>query len=414
VDFIIISELLITLAAALLVGELFERIRLPAVAGEILSGIIIGPTLLGLVTPNDALNSISSIALFFIIFHIGFEVKTQMVKGKIIGASILSITSFVIPLILTTLASLFLFQFGFQANIIIALAISVPSISIVSVLVFRYNLIHTSTGQIILASVTISDILGFIILAAVVSSLRSTLDIIAKTFIFIVCFVILDWILNSRPAAFQQFLEKAGKLFKREDFAYAFLIIAALTVAVIFQDMGLSYILGAFFAGLIMHDGLIGRKAFDRISQTLSTMNAAFFIPLFFGFAGLEVSLQGISGLLYVKLAMIIALALTVGVTLTYYASKKLQRNKINLLPKQVAAILGGRGAIGIAIATVALNMSLLNETGFSLIILATLIMSLAIPFITGNVKKQPASEAQAATPESSLGTQTKVHGGQT
>jgi Kef-type K+ transport system membrane component KefB len=236
-----------------------------------------------------------------------------------------------------------------------------------------------------------------------------------ETFIFIVSFVVLDWILNSRPAAFQQFLEKASKLFKREDFAYAFLIIAALTVAVIFQRMGLSYILGAFFAGLIVHDGLIGRKAFDRISQTLSTMNAAFFIPLFFGFAGLEVSLQGISGILYVKLAVLIASALAVGVSVTYYVSKKLQRVRINLLPKQVAAILGGRGAIGIVIATVALNMSLLNETGFSLIILATLIMSLAIPFITGNVKKQPTPEAQEATgPESSLGTQTKVHGGQT
>jgi Kef-type K+ transport system membrane component KefB len=414
-DFIIISELLITLAAALLVGELFEQIRLPAVAGEILSGMIIGPTLLGLVTPNDSLNSISSIALFFIIFHIGFEVKTQMVKGKIMAASILSVTSFLLPLILTTVASLVLFQFGFQANIVIALAISVPSISIVSVLVIRYNLLHTSTGQLILASVTISDVISFIILAAVVSSLRSTLAIIVETFIFIVSFVVLDWILNSRPAAFQQFLEKASKLFKREDFAYAFLIIAALTVAVIFQRMGLSYILGAFFAGLIVHDGLIGRKAFDRISQTLSTMNAAFFIPLFFGFAGLEVSLQGISGILYVKLAVLIASALAVGVSVTYYVSKKLQRVRINLLPKQVAAILGGRGAIGIVIATVALNMSLLNETGFSLIILATLIMSLAIPFITGNVKKQPTPEAQEATgPESSLGTQTKVHGGQT
>jgi Kef-type K+ transport system membrane component KefB len=192
--------------------------------------------------------------------------------------------------------------------------------------------------------------------------------------------------LNRKPEAFQQLLARSSRFFKREDFAFVFLIIVALSVSVIFQNMGLSYILGSFFAGLIVHDGIIGRKPFGRISQTLSTMNRVFFIPLFFGFAGLEVMLSGIDYFFYVGLAVLIAIALGVGVSLTYYASKKMLQNKMDIAPKQVAGILGGRGAIGIVIATVAFSEGSLNESVFSLIILATLIMSLAIPFLAGKI----------------------------
>ncbi len=105
----IITDVLIVLAAALLVGELFEQFHLPSVVGEILSGMLIGPSLLGLVTADDALKAVSSIALFFIIFHIGFEMKTQMIQGKIRIASLFSITSFLVPLALMLLCSFIFF-----------------------------------------------------------------------------------------------------------------------------------------------------------------------------------------------------------------------------------------------------------------------------------------------------------------
>ncbi|MCW4011114.1 MAG: cation:proton antiporter [Candidatus Bathyarchaeota archaeon] len=389
----IITDVLIVLAAALLIGELFERFSLPSVVGEILSGMIIGPSMLGLVAADDAIRAVSSIALFFIIFHIGFEMRTQMVRSKLFVASLLSVTSFLVPLALMVLAALFLFPFGTEESFIVALAISVPSISIISVLVCQYNLLRSTTGQIILSSVTISDLLAFVILVGVVRPLESTLTIVSEITIFVFVFLILDWILNRKPDAFQQLLVSSSRFFRREDFSFVFLIIVALTVSVIFQSMGLSYILGAFFAGLIVHDGLIGRKAFGRISQTLSTMNKVFFIPLFFGFAGLEVMLGSIDSFFYVGLTVLIVIALGVGVSLTYYASKKTLHTKLDIAPKQVAGILGGRGAIGIVIATVAFSEGSIKEAGFSLVILATLIMSLAIPFLAGKIIQSKKSE---------------------
>jgi Kef-type K+ transport system membrane component KefB len=389
----IITDVLIVLAAALLVGELFERFHLPSVIGEILSGMIIGPSLLGLVRADDPLRAVSSIALFFIIFHIGFEMKTQMIQGKIRIASLFSITSFLVPLALMLGVALFFFPFGTEANFILALAIAVPSLSIVSVLILQYNLLETATGQIILASVTISDILAFIILAGIVRSPESTLTIILEITVFIVAFTIFDAILNRRPKVVQSILLRSSRFFRRPDFAFALLIIVALLISVIFQSIGLSFILGAFFAGLIVHDGLIGRKASDRISQTLSTMNSIFFVPLFFGFAGVEVMLAGISSVYYFGLAVLIAMALGIGVSLTYLFSRKVLPSKMEIAPRQLAGILGGRGAIGIVIATVAFSEGSLNESGFSLVILATLIISLIVPFLAGRIIKKNKKE---------------------
>ena len=382
--FSIITDILILLATALLLGELFERFRLPSVVGELLGGIIIGPSLLGLVIADDPLRDVSSIALFFIIFHIGFEMRTKMIQGKIRVASLFSITSFLVPLILTSLAALFFFPFGTQENFILALAIAVPSLSIVSVLIWQYKLLQTTTGQIILASVTISDVLAFVLLASILRPFENTLTITFEILVFMVIFIALDALLNRRPEGFQKLLSRMSGFFRRTDFAFALLIVVALVVSVIFQSMGLSFILGAFFAGLIVHDGLIGRKACDRISQTLSSMNNIFFVPLFFGFAGVEVILAGIDYLFFVGLALLIAIALGVGVSLTYFVSKKVLHSKFDVVPKQLAGILGGRGAIGIVIATVAFSEGYMSEAGFSLVIIATLVMSLTIPFLAG------------------------------
>ncbi len=382
--FSIITEILIVLAAALLLGELFERFRLPAVIGEILSGMIIGPSLLGLVVADESFRAISSIALFFIIFHIGFQMKTQMIHGRIQVASLFSITSFMIPLGWMALAAPLFFPFSITESLVLALAIAVPSLSIVSVLIYQYNLLKTTTGQTILASVTISDVLAFIFLAGIIRPIESTLTISVEIFLFIVFYAILDAVLNWKPQFFQNLISRSSGFFKRQDFAFALLLVIALLVSVVFQNMGLSFILGAFFAGLILHDGFIGRKACDRISQTLSTMNNIFFIPIFFGFAGVEVVLAGIDSLYFVGMALLITIALGIGITLTYIVSKKYLHAKVDIAPKQLAGLLGGRGAIGIVIATVALSEGFLSQVGFSLVIVATLIFSLIIPFLTG------------------------------
>ncbi len=370
------------LAFAVIIGEIFEQFGLPSVAGELLSGIILGPTVLGIIQPNDQIQALSSIALFFIIFHIGVELETQSLRAHVHKAALISVTSLIVPLVLALVISLATLPFGYAADFVFALAIAVPSISIISVLVMQYRILEQESGRIILASTVIADVVAFILLAGISLSVQSTLSVIIYTLVFTACFIAVDYLLNSRPEVVQKSLRRIGRLLKREDISYAMLIVLGLIVAFFFELIGISYIIGAFFAGLIIHDGLVGKKTFKTISTTLTRMNRAFFIPIFFGFAGTEAFLsQGSLALVVIALPGIILISIPPSILLTYQAAKRILKVE-HKGAKQISVITGGRGAVGIVVASVALSRGLINSTAFSLIILGTLAISLAVPTI--------------------------------
>jgi Kef-type K+ transport system membrane component KefB len=378
----IIIQVLIVLAAAVFIGELFEQFRLPSVAGELLSGLILGPTVLGIVTTNDQVQAISSISLFFIIFLIGFEMNTATLKKHIRNGMILTGTSFLLPMLAIFALAVFLLPYGSAQDFVAALAIAVPSISIISVLVMQYNLLEKETGRVILSTVAITDIVAFILLVAISTPVFNTISVIIYTTIFVAAFIAVDLVLNLQPKTFRRIVGKAGRLVRREDMSYAVLILVGLSVAAIFQAIGLSFIIGAFFAGLIVHDGLIGRKAFQEVSTTFARINRAFFIPLFFGLAGLEADLPASSYGLIPRVGIIVAVLFVVSISLTFVSARRIVKE--NQGARQIAVTLGGRGAVGIVIASVALNSELIGVIEYSLIVLATLVISIIVPVLLG------------------------------
>ncbi|MDG6925022.1 MAG: cation:proton antiporter [Nitrososphaerota archaeon] len=385
----IIIQVLIVLAAAVVTGEIFEQFRLPSVAGQLLSGILLGPTIFNIVSTNQELQGISSIALFFIIFLIGFEMSTKTVREHVRHGLLLTGSSFLLPMFFIFSIAVLLLPFGVTSDFVTALAIAVPSISIISVLVMQYNLLEKETGRIILSTVAITDIVAFVLLAAVSTPIFNTISVIVYTIILVAAFIALDVVLNRQPKTFRRMIERANSLVRGEDVPYAVLILAGLSMAAIFQAIGLSYIIGAFFAGLIVHDGLIGRKAFHEVSITFARMNRAFFIPLFFGLAGLEADLQASSYPLLPDIGAIIVVTLLLSILLTYYATTRILRVKEKGGARQIAVTLGGRGAVGIVIASVAVSSGVINDAAYSLIIVATLVISLVVPVLLG-MKESP------------------------
>jgi len=148
------------------------------------------------------------------------------------------------------------------------------------------------------------------------------------------------------------------------------------------EAIGVSYIIGAFLAGLIIHDGLIGRKPFREIANTLARMNRAFFIPLFFGFAGVEANFSLDHSFLLPSLGALIVISIVPAYAMTYLVAKKFLSDSGS--SKQVALVLGGRGAVGIVIASVAFGDGLIDNTAYSLVVLGTLAVSLLVPVLAG------------------------------
>ncbi len=387
--FDIITDVLVVLAVAVLVGELFEQVGLPSVAGELLSGLALGPSVFGVVATSPQTAAISEIALFFVVLLIGFEMNTETVRSRIKPSLVVTGTSFVLPFLILTGAAALILPFGFTADLLVALAIGVPSISIVSVLVMELDLIHKETGQIILSSVTITDMIAFVILSGFTGTPGGTATVVILLAVFLGVFLLVDWQLNSHPGAFRDLLERGSKATKREELSFALLIVGGLLVAVILQGIGVSYILGAFFAGLIIHDGLVGKSAFRRTRETLAKMNRAFFIPVFFGLAGVEASFPASQAGLLAPLGLLLVVSIVPATLLTFLAARTMLKVGEAGGPRRIAFILAGRGAVGIVIASVALNAGLISGTAYALVVIGTVAISVIVPAMAGRGRRQ-------------------------
>jgi Kef-type K+ transport system membrane component KefB len=143
------------------------------------------------------------------------------------------------------------------------------------------------------------------------------------------------------------------------------------------QLIGVNYIIGVFFAGLIIHEGLIGRTLFRKVSKTIKRMNDGFFIPIFFGIAGIDVS-SFHSLYIYMPAIIIISVSVIVfSVLLNFFYSKKIMNVKKKPWRIKISAIINGRGAVGIAIATVAFEIGVITNSAYSIAVLATIIISI-------------------------------------
>ena len=246
------------------------------------------------------------------------------------------------------------------------------------------DLVQKETGKIILSSVTITDIIAFVALAGASESLGETISVVVLTVLFLVAFAVVDWQLNSRPEAFRELLQRASEVTKREELSFALLIVGGLLVAVIMQGIGISYILGAFFAGLIIHDGLVGKSAFRKTADTLSKMNRAFFIPVFFGLAGVEAAFPASQMGLLAPLAVMLVAAMVPAIALTLFAARSMLKVTEDGAPGHIAFSLSGRGAVGIVIASVALSTGLIGGTAYSLVVIGTVVVSIVVSTMAG------------------------------
>jgi len=373
----IIIEILIVLSASIVIGELFGQLKFPSIVGYLMAGLIIGPFVFNLIQNNLELQALSSLSLFFIIFLLGIEMKTESVIKYLKPSLKMSITSFILPLVFSIILSVLLLHFGLRQDFIVSLAIAVPSISIISVLIMRYRLARDPKGITIIGSVVITDVIAFLLLGIAYKNALNAILLVVYFVIFLMIFLNVDKILNRGSEKLRTQLTRYRKILKSEHFGYAMIIVIGLLTGGISQLIGVNYIIGVFFAGLIIHEGLIGRTLFRKVSRTIKRMNDGFFIPLFFGIAGIDVSsFHSIE--IYMPAIIIISVSvITFSIILNYFSSGKVMKMKKKQWRIKTSAIINGRGAVGIAIATVAFELGVITNSAYSIVILATIIISI-------------------------------------
>jgi Kef-type K+ transport system membrane component KefB len=374
----IILAILALLSFALILGSIAERFGIPTVVGNIISGIILGPAVFGLLNYSSGLSGISEIALFFIMLLVGIEATTQLLTKHIRSAVVLSASSFILPASIMMLIAAFVFHLNTAQAIITSIAIGVPSISIISVLVMRYDLLGTEDGARIVSSVVLTDVIAFMVLAAIGVSSVPIYIVIISVLAFILVLLAIDRMIRYHAAFIRKRLISKYRTRGGEELIFAGIILMGLIGSAVLQIAGITYVLGAFFVGLLIHDAIVGKRIYGILKRTFSRITNSFFIPIFFSIAGLQVVRP--SDYLWLMVVLIIVSG-SIGGILSYLAGSKLLKK---LRPVTAVALLGSRGAVGIIIANIALLQGDINTDLYSIIILGTVILSLVLPALMG------------------------------
>jgi len=365
----IITDILIILFASTLLGEIAHRLGTERVVGQLISGIIIGPAVLNIIQINSQITAIEDISIFFIVLLIGIEVTTDLFTKNIRHALLLSLSSFGIPMLIILLFSYMILHLSIISSLAIALSVSVPSISIISVLVMQNNLTNERDGQIILLTVVLVDLFSFILIGSIGGTVSYTAFVLLVVFLIMLLIFIADKLLIHYKISLDSVLFKNIK--KVDELAMSVIILFALVISSLFNNLNISFILGAFFAGILIRKEFLGNEIFNSLTTSLRILNNTFFIPIFFSIAGSIKSIPGFFGIIIVF--TIISIDLLSSLYLDHLVLKKV------IIPNNIwktTGIMGGRGAVGIVIATYSLSRGFIDQYTYSIIILATITIS--------------------------------------
>lgn len=380
-------HLLIILLSARLFAELAVRLQLPAVIGELMAGVILGPSLLGWVSPSDAIKLLAEIGIILLLFEVGLDTDLQRLMRTGMKSFLVAIIGFFAPLLLGFALSYWLFELSLLVSLFIGGTLTATSIGITVRVLTDLKRQHELEGQIVLGAAVVDDILGVILLAMLYEfSVAGEVNLIntGKVFIFIVAFFFIA------PVAAKLLSVAINRMHDQSDIPGlipTMIVSLVLFFAWFAHVIGAPELLGGFAAGLALSRRFFlpfgvalrsSRKFAHRIEQEMKPV-IHLFTPIFFVMIGLSLSLHEIDwGSSFIWLfSFSLLVAAVVG--------KILGALMLNV-PLRLRWIIGTamipRGEVGLVFAELGRVSGILNNEIYAAMIIVIALTTLLPPFI--------------------------------
>ena len=396
-EVLFIAQILALMVVGRLLGEVMLRLRQPAVMGQLIAGLLLGPSLFGLVLPDlqhalfpkspeqkAMIDAISQFGILLLLLMTGMETDLKLVRQVGRAAVFASLTGIVIPFVCGVTLGEFMPDSLLPdpgKRLITALflgtALSIASVKIVAMVVREMNFMRRVVGQVILASAIIDDSVGWIIVSIIFSlALHGAVDAmsLAQSVIGTLVFMVASLTIGRRIVFYII-------RWVNDNFVSDFAVITAILVimggmASITHLIGVHTVLGAFVAGILIGESPILTRHIDEQLRGLIT---AFFAPVFFGVAGLSADLTIFAdpkiALLTVGLILIASVGKFSGAFIGGALGGLTRREGLAL-----ACGMNARGSTEVIIATVGLSMGALNQNLFTMIVAMAVITTTAMP----------------------------------
>lgn len=366
----ILFTLFIIFASAKILAEIFERLKQPAVVGEILAGVLIGPSVLALVKSSEVTSALSEIGVILLLFTVGLEVHPSSLLKVGKRAMLVALAGVILP---------FFAGWGFLTlwgeptieAVFLGAALVATSVGITARVLASMNQLSSEASQIIMAAAVIDDILGLLVLSGVSSFAKGNVNFIelATTALLSVGFVLFMVFVGARV------MKKSRPHFEKLRMNHSFFIVAMLLcfgLSWLANIVGVAAIIGAFLAGMALSEA---SEEGSLRTQADSVME--FMVPFFLVGIGLQLDLSVFkesSVLLLSCLVTIIAIATKLigcGLAAWPLGKSNALRIGIGMVP---------RGEVGIIVAQIGLSLGVLNSSLYGVIVFMAVATTLVTP----------------------------------
>jgi Kef-type K+ transport system membrane component KefB/nucleotide-binding universal stress UspA family protein len=392
-----IAQLALLLLVGRLMGEAAQRVGQPSVMGQLIGGLLLGPSFFGLIWPSaqhaifpadpvqkSMLDAVSELGVLMLLLLTGMETDLQMVRRVGRAAITVSIAGVAVPFACGfTLGELLPAEFlpKPEARLVTAIflgtALSISSVKIVAMVIREMNFMRRDLGQIIVASAILEDTIGWVIIAVAFGlAAAGTIDVwsVGRAVLGTGLFMLASFTVGRRIVF--RLIRWANDNFRSDFPVITTILIVMAAMALTTQLIGVNTVLGAFVAGILIGESPILTR---HIDEQLRGLIVALFMPVFFGLSGLNADLTILRSLDLALLAVGLIVIASIGKFLGAFIG-----GTIGGLSRAESLALGcgmnARGSTEVIVATLGLSAGLLSQNLFTLIVTMAIVTTTVMP----------------------------------
>ena len=390
---LLLAQIFIIVLIAKLFGWICTKIGQPTVVGEMIAGIVLGPSLMGMYYPHFSarlfpkeslahLQYLSQIGLILFMSIVGLELDMKLIRKKAYDALLISHASILVPFLLGVGLSYFMYNrfapegVQFVAfSLFIGISMSITAFPVLARMVQERNLQKTALGTLVITCAAVDDITVWCILAAVIALIKAG-SLMSALFTILIALVYLFFMLKLVRPLVRQFSEASAS---RERISQSLLAISFLTLLVsayTTEAIGIHALFGAFMAGAIMPENALFRERFIGKIEDIALI---ILLPLFFVFTGLRTQIGLINEIyLWQATSLIILIAIMGKFLGSALAARYVGQSWQSSL--SIGALMNTRGLMELVVLNIGYDLGVLTPAVFSMLVL----MALVTTFMTG------------------------------
>lgn len=379
-------NILIMLISAMILGELFKRLKQPALVGHLLAGVIIGPSLLNIVQPDESFEVVINLSIFFLMFLAGLELHPEEIRRAGKSAIILSVLAFIVPFLGGVAISNFL-GLSMITSLFVGLTLAITAVPVSAVVLMEFGLLKSKMGSTIMTAGIVDDILSLITLAIILQLAQNGGDLdfgevgfsVFKIAAFLGGIFLFIFMLKKTKHWLPQKVSPLFAKLQTREAGFGILLISAFGLSLIAEAVGLHFIIGTFFAGLLVYKEIVGKENMEKINDVFSAITFGFFSPIFFAFIGIEFYAQSIAD--HVPLFLILLAVAIAGKIGGGFIGGKIAGFS-NSESKIIGYLVNSRGMVELVIATIGFELGIIDKTLFTVIVAVGFITTIMAPIM--------------------------------